>query len=654
MLGKVIEGEYEIEALLGSGTYGVVYRCKDRRLGRSVAVKMMNKATTEDRDIHRFFSESRNLAALNHPNIIQVHRLGEFEDTPYIVMEYLTGQTLRELFRDTRPPLSRALEILRHVARGLGAMHDSGILHRDLSTNNVMLTDSGQVKILDLGLSKDARVPPSLFSQDSLAGTITFIAPEIANGEPATYASDIFSFGVVLYEAVTGRNPFQAEHVMAMLYNTVNRPPEPIDIFLADPPEGLSSLVSRCLAKQPQDRPQHIHEVEAELEDILARITGASADEHQPISVATPPKPRQRIQNPYLNRVMIKRTEDFFGRAQESNRIFSRLNATPPGSISVVGDRRIGKSSLLNHVYSQSVRESYLQHPDRMVMVFLDFQQEKNMSLEAFVRTLLGMAALELRGRLDVSECTPDLDGIRGLVQKLDRSGFRLVLLLDEFDAITTNSDFSLEFFSFLRYLANHYNVAYLTSSSRDLQDLCHAKEISDSPFFNIFSTLRLGLFRREEAAELICGPSRRVGRPLAPFQSQLIEMAGLFPFFLQVACSQTLEYLEENPDTLHPDFRKIGGRFFEEARFHYRYIWDGLDTVERSTLLRLAKGKEIPAALQHVQDQLVRRNFILEENGKQKLFAAAFADFIRQAGATEGLKDRRSVFGLLRGKKVA
>lgn len=651
MIGRIIEGEYEIEALIGTGTYGVVYRCKDRRLERTVAVKMMNRATTEDRDMRRFFSESRNLASLNHPNIIQIYRLGEFEDAPYIVMEYLTGQTLRELFRDSLPPLSRSLEIMRHVARGLGAMHDQGILHRDLSTNNIMLTESGQVKILDLGLSKDARVPPSLFSQNSLAGTITFIAPEIANGETATYASDLFSFGVVLYEAVTGRNPFHAEHVMAMLYNTVNRPPEPIDSLLDHPPDGLSALITSCLQKRPADRPAGIREVEAELGEILSRLGGEV--QAQP-PAAAPPKPRLRLANPYLNRVMIKKTEDFFGRGQETSRIFARLNATPPGSISVVGDRRIGKSSLLNHIYSQSVRAANLQHPDRMVMVFLDFQQEKNMSLEAFVRTLLGMAALELRGRTDISDCTPDLDGVRGLVQRLDRAGFRLVVLLDEFDAITTNSDFSLEFFSFLRYLANHYNVAYLTSSSRDLQDLCHTKEISDSPFFNIFSTLRLGLFRREEASELICAPSRRAGRPLAPFQNPLIEMAGLFPFFLQIACSQTIEYLEEDPTVTSPDFELVGRRFFEEARFHYRYIWDGLDNVERSTLLRLARGKEIPANMQHVQDHLLRRSYILHENGRQRLFASAFADFVRQEGEGARIRERKPLLDLFRGKKAA
>ena len=127
--------------------------------------------------------------------------------------------------------------------------------------------------------------------------------------------------------------------------------------------------------------------------------------------------------------------------------------------------------------------------------------------------------------------------------------------------------------------------------------------------------------------------------------------MAGLFPFFLQVACSQTLEYLEEHETGGEPDFREIGRRFYEEAKLHYRYIWDGLDGVERSTLLRLAKGKEVPPALQHVQDQLARRSYIVQEGSRRKLFASTFADFVRREGGGEG---RSFFFGRFGRKKAA
>jgi len=278
-------------------------------------------------------------------------------------------------------------------------------------------------------------------------------------------------------------------------------------------------------------------------------------------------------------------------------------------------------------------------------MVFLDLQQEKGMSTEAFVRTLLGMADLELRGRLDVSDCAHSLDGIKDMVQRLDAAGFRIAILLDEFEAVTTNPNFSLEFFSFLRFLANHYNVAYLTSSARDLQVLCHTKEISDSPFFNIFSTMRLSVFQRGEAEELIRVPSERVGKPLGAHVNAILEMTGLFPFFIQMACSHAIEYLDEHPDVTQPDFAEVRRRFYDEAKLHYRYIWDGFDIHQKSTVLRVARGKGLPDALRHVFEELESRHYV-ESGPRPKLFASTFHDFVRSEGAGE----RESLLGRLLG----
>jgi serine/threonine-protein kinase len=281
-------------------------------------------------------------------------------------------------------------------------------------------------------------------------------------------------------------------------------------------------------------------------------------------------------------------------------------------------------------------------------MVFLDLQQEKGMSMEAFVRALLGIANFELRGRLDVSDCALSLDGIRALVQRLDTAGFRLAILLDEFEAVTTNPNFDLEFFSFLRFLANHYNVSYLTSSARDLQVLCHTKEISDSPFFNIFSTMRLSVFQRPEAEDLIRIPSERVGKPLAPHTGAILEMAGLFPFFIQMACSHAIEYLDEHPEAREPDFKEVRRRFYEEARLHYRYIWDGFDTHERSTVLRVFKGKALPDALRHVLAELESRHYVESGEGRPRLFASMFDEFLRMEAPEE---KKGSFWGRLMGR---
>jgi serine/threonine-protein kinase len=194
---------------------------------------------------------------------------------------------------------------------------------------------------------------------------------------------------------------------------------------------------------------------------------------------------------------------------------------------------------------------------------------------------------------------------------------------------VTTNPNFDLEFFSFLRFLANHYSVSYITSSARDLQNLCHTKEISDSPFFNIFSTMKLSVFQPSEARELIKVPSARVGRPLEPYTEPILDLSGLFPFFIQMACAHTLEWLDEQPDT-PPDFAAIRKSFAVEATLHYRYIWGSFDPHEKSTMVRVAKGKTLPDSLKHVLDELEGRKYVDAAGTKPRLFAAPFADFVR------------------------
>jgi serine/threonine-protein kinase len=362
------------------------------------------------------------------------------------------------------------------------------------------------------------------------------------------------------------------------------------------------------------------------------------------------PGPRITSRNPYLSRTMIKHRDDFFGRGTEVKRIYARFNATPPGSISIVGDRKIGKSSLLNYVYQRATREQQLEQPERMIMLFLDLHQEKSMSMEAFVRRLLGLAELELRGRVDVGGIAHTLDGVRDLVQRLDSAQFRMVLLLDEFETVTTNPNFNLEFFSFLRYLANHFNVAYLTSSERDLQVLCHTKEISDSPFFNIFSTLRLSVFRPDEARALITVPSQRVGKPLGEHADTILAMSGLFPFFIQMACSHAVEMMDEQPDAAL-DFAEVRRRFYEEAKLHFRYIWDGFDEHERSTVLRVAQGKGLPDALRHVLGELETRHLVETGDKAPRLFATTFDQFVRTEASASGSKP--SLLGRLFGAKT-
>jgi hypothetical protein len=178
--------------------------------------------------------------------------------------------------------------------------------------------------------------------------------------------------------------------------------------------------------------------------------------------------------------------------------------------------------------------------------------------------------------------------------------------------------------------------VSYITSSERDLQVLCHTKEISDSPFFNIFSTMRLTIFQRAEAEELVRQPSERVGKPLGPHFDAILDLAGLFPLFLQMACSHAIEYLDDHPDASQPDFREVRRRFYEEAKLHYRYVWENFDPHERSTLLRVARGRGMPDALQHVLAELQGRHYVESVHGRPSLFSSTFDEFVKTEGSRE------------------
>jgi serine/threonine protein kinase len=626
LIGQTIDGEYRVLGQIGEGGFGQVYRCEEIALKRIVAVKLLHLEQLSESQCRAFMDEARTLASINHANVVQIYRLGASMEKPYIVMEYLEGETLRDLLLGPRPSLRRIVEIMQQAAAGLEAIHGAGVVHRDVSPNNIMQTRSGAVKILDFGLARKLDALTTINRSASLVGTAPYIAPEQVEGGKSSPVSDIFSFGVILYELVAGRHPFQAEHPMSILYNVVNREPEAIAGVASECPEALADLIGRCLQKNPAHRPATLQVVERALLDMLASPDLAASAE-------TPPAARHAAavhRNPFLNRVMIKRRDDFFGRRQEIKRICARLTATPPGSISVVGERKIGKSSLLNHVYMPSNRAHLLPRPDKLIMLFIDLQEQKGMSVESFVKMVLGMASYELRGRLDVSDCAPTLDGIKEMIQRIDRAGFHLALFLDEFEAITANPNFNLEFFSFLRFLANHYNVAYVTSSASDLQSFCHAEEISDSPFFNIFSTLNLTTLTPEEARELVTKPSSAAGKPLEPWFDEILDMAGLFPFFLQIACSHALEYMEDHPLGENLEVAEVRQRFYDEARLHYRYIWDNFDRHERNVVQRIARRKNVPAALAHVVADLGRRGYVVVESGRPRLFSSCFLEFAK------------------------
>ena len=331
-------------------------------------------------------------------------------------------------------------------------------------------------------------------------------------------------------------------------------------------------------------------------------------------------------QNPYLDRVAIRDIHRFHGRRREVTRIFSRLGAARPQSISIVGERRIGKSSLLNYLAHPEIQRLYLEDQSRFVFIKMDLQERKNLSLQEFLRELI----LLLLQAVEFSEAlTPDFEGFRVAVASLQKKNRKIVVLFDEFDVVTTNPLFGEDFFSFFRSLANNYDLAYVTSSMRDLQELCHTSKIADSPFFNIFSTLNLSGFNREEALELIGGPSGQAGIPLAPFADRIMELGGLLPFFLQIACGAYFEnLLLESGEVDHDACRES---FLEEARPHFNYIWEHLSPEERDILHLVRRGEAVHPSLIHAQKKLEKNGYLLPARGSEplRLFSRVLGEFL-------------------------
>jgi eukaryotic-like serine/threonine-protein kinase len=276
--GTVI-GPYEIVGPLGAGGMGEVYRARDARLGRDVALKILPKAVSTDEDrLRRFEVEARAASALNHPNVVAVHDVGRHDGAPYVVSELLEGETLRDRLQDGALHPKRAIEYAVQMAHGLAAAHDRGIVHRDLKPENVMVTRDGHVKILDFGLAKltgkeqepheDAATFTRQTDPGKVLGTVGYMSPEQVRAQAVDLRSDIFSLGAVLYEMLAGRRAFKGDSAVETLNAILKE--EPPDLALAQLPVGLDRVVRHCLEKRPDDRFQSARDLAFALQSIAA------------------------------------------------------------------------------------------------------------------------------------------------------------------------------------------------------------------------------------------------------------------------------------------------------------------------------------------------------------------------------------------------
>ena len=260
LLGQIVE-HYRVESFIGKGGMGTVWKATDQRLHRAVAVKILSNSLADDPAIlARFQREAQAVARLNHGNIAQIFDVGIYQGLPFLVMEYVEGQTL-DVWCRIGVPQRQQMDVVRQIAAGVAHAHEKGVVHRDLKPGNILVTHDSMVKITDFGLAKIAETANRLTETGDSMGTPAYMAPEQVAGVATDERTDIYALGVLWYELFAGCLPYRATGKAALVYAIVHEPPEDIRQWCTDLPESWATIIMRMLAKKPADRPQNMPEI---------------------------------------------------------------------------------------------------------------------------------------------------------------------------------------------------------------------------------------------------------------------------------------------------------------------------------------------------------------------------------------------------------
>jgi len=586
-------GPYEIVSPLGAGGMGEVYRARDPRLGREVAIKVLPESMATDRErLRRFEKEVRAAGALNHPHVLTVYDVGIHHGAPYVVMELLEGETLREVIVHRTPAVQQVLTWGMQVAQGLAAAHRKEIVHRDLKPENLFLTTDGRMKILDFGLAKlesraeaqsGAPTVSNITGPGVRLGTLAYMSPEQACAEGVDQRSDIFSFGVVLYELLAREHPFQRDTVAATLAAILQAKPAELSTRQPGISSGVERIVERCLEKRREERFESAHDLSLAIGAVLQEPSGL------PGLLEVPEK------SPYpgLSSFTEKNAGNFLGREEEVKALWEKLQRRR--LLAVIGPSGAGKTSFVRAGIIAS-------RPDGW----------------AAIVSMPGAAPLRGLGQTLGPELAADSEALRKLAGFEDpetafelltrwrRSHDEALIVVDQFEELFTlnASETQVQFATLLGRLAGEAGIHVLVSLRDDFLMRCH-----DHPALApVFAELTpLGALSREGLRRAVVEPACKQGYRLED-EALLDEIVsaveggrGALPL-LAFAVSRLWERRDLERKLLTREaYRKIGGvegALAQHAEATLEQIGPEHESIVRSIFLNLTTSEGTRAAL--------------------------------------------------------
>ncbi len=334
----------------------------------------------------------------------------------------------------------------------------------------------------------------------------------------------------------------------------------------------------------------------------------------------------------------IKEPAQLFGRGSLVNKIYARIGAARPQSVSLVGDCKVGKTSLLLCLAAKETCARMLRRPEDYAIVFLSISELKIKSVDAFVQNLHKAMQPHLPGSNELSANDNRYDWFKKAAEEFTQQGKKIILFFDDFNLITQNEEFPLEFFSFLRSVANNYNVAYVTTSYLDLQKLCVSKDVEESPFFNIFTNMMIKGLDKNDANDLMQAKLDGISETQ---RDKLWALCGGFPYLIKLACAASRE------KNLPPDDEAFERAFYKQSKSFFALLWERFESEHRHILEKVVRGQKINPRQHYLLHDLERKGYVYS-NGKPTLFSPAFANFIAEIRNIGVLSDS-SPMGLLK-----